>query len=204
MLFNSIDGFSLKTLKDISFFEMFGHIRFQPLGHLLIFVRYLAFGNNILLYHILNIALHVSAAFLVFLVLKAFLKDTRFPFIFGLLFITLPSQFDTVAWTYHIYIILGTMLALSTIFLVYRYVETEIRSTCSLRSSSPSYPSSYMSPRSRPGLCPLCRGRALRGKGKAAPQEEPRDNRRPRVRYIRILPGDYRVGVLESRVRGTR
>ncbi|HAO93132.1 MAG: hypothetical protein A2X93_04280 [Deltaproteobacteria bacterium GWC2_56_8] len=125
MLFNSIDGFSLKTLKDISFFEMFGHIRFQPLAHLLIFVRYLAFGNNILLYHILNIALHVSAAFLVFLVLKAFLKDTQFPFIFGLLFITLPSQFDTVAWTYHIYIILGTMLALSTIFLIYRYVETE-------------------------------------------------------------------------------
>ncbi len=125
MLFNSIDGFSLKALKEISFFEMFGHIRFQPLAHLLIFVRYLAFGNNIVLYHILNIALHVSAAFLVFLVLKSFLKDTQFPFIFGLLFITLPSQFDTIAWTYHIYIILGTMLALSTIFLIYRYVETE-------------------------------------------------------------------------------
>ncbi|MBI5642582.1 MAG: hypothetical protein HY954_03800 [Deltaproteobacteria bacterium] len=124
MLFNSIEEFSLQALKDISFFEMFGHIRFQPLAHLLIFLRYLAFGNHIILYHALNIALHVIAGFLIFLVLKAFLKDVQFSFIFGLLFITLPSQFDTVVWTYHIYIILGTMLVLFTIFLIHKYVET--------------------------------------------------------------------------------
>lgn len=124
MLFNNIDSYSLDTLREISFFEMFGHIRFQPLAHLIMFSRYLVFGNNLFLYHSLNIFLHIMTGFMVFLVVFSVIRNMKYSFLFGLLFITLPSQLDTGAWTYHIYIIIGTILILAAVYTVNRYSVT--------------------------------------------------------------------------------
>lgn len=123
-LFNHQEGFSFETVKNISLFEMFGDIRFQPLAHLLMYLRHLAFGNHVVLYNLLNVALHATTAFLVFLMLARLLKEVRVSFLFGAWFLALFSQFDTVVWTYHIYIIVGTLFSLASAYLVYRYTET--------------------------------------------------------------------------------
>lgn len=122
-LFNHQEGFSLETVKNISLFEMFGDIRFQPLAHLLMYFRHLAFGNQVVLYNLLNVALHVATAYLVFLILARMLNETRVSFLFGAWFLVLFSQFDTVVWTYHVYIIVGTILALACAYLAYRHAE---------------------------------------------------------------------------------
>lgn len=122
-LFNRQEGFSLETVKNISLFEMFGDIRFQPLAHLLMYFRHLVLGNHIALYNLLNVALHVLTAFLVFLMLARLLKEVRVSFLFGAWFLALFSQFDTVVWTYHIYIVVGVIFALVCAYMAYRYAE---------------------------------------------------------------------------------
>lgn len=135
-LFNRQEGFSLETVKNISLFEMFGDIRFQPLAHLLMYLRHLAFGNYVVPYNLLNVVLHVTTAFLVFLMLARLLKETRVSFLFGVWFLALFSQYDTVVWTYHIYIIVGTILALVCAYLAYRYTETGSRRFLILAASA--------------------------------------------------------------------
>ena len=116
-------NFSLGFLRDILFFEMFGDLRFQPIAHLLMFLRYLAFGNEVVLYNILNITLHIIVGFLVFSILYKHNRSIQFSLIFGALFLVLPNQFDTVNWTYHIYVIVATILVLLSIYLAYKYTE---------------------------------------------------------------------------------
>ena len=122
-LFNSVDHLSMASLKKIALFEMFGDIRFQPLAHWIMFARHSAFGNDVLLYNILNVLLHVAVGLFVFLILSQILGERRYAFIFGLLFISLASQFDTVIWTYHIYILIGALLTLASVALAIRYVQ---------------------------------------------------------------------------------
>jgi hypothetical protein len=122
-LFSSMGGLTYANLKSISLFEIFGDIRFQPLAHIVMYLRHLIFQDAVWLYHIFNIILHVITAFLVFLILKRLTREISFAFIFGLLFIALQSQFDTVVWTYHIYIILGAIFFLAATLLTLAYLE---------------------------------------------------------------------------------
>ena len=126
-LFNSIEGITLASAKDIALFEMFGDVRFQPMAHFLLFARYLLFGNNILLHHLLNMALHVLTGLLIFLLLSSLTKNLKLSFILGLLFITLPSQFDAIVWTYHIYIIVSTLFVFLLMYLALKYAESPKR-----------------------------------------------------------------------------
>jgi hypothetical protein len=119
-LFNGQDHFSLATIKKIAFFEMFGDIRFQPFGHLLMYLRHLTFGNEVIYYNLLNLLLHTATAFFIYLILKILLENNLLPFILGGLFIVLASQLDVVAWTYHLYILVSTILVLAAIFLMVR------------------------------------------------------------------------------------
>lgn len=122
------DGYahpSLEAVKKIAFFEMFGNIRFQPLAHLLMFARFLVLGNNVILYNVLNLALHTAVAFFIFLILLDLTEDAGFSSLFGLLFIALPSQFDAVPWNYHVYIIAGTLFALASYLLARRFAKTD-------------------------------------------------------------------------------
>lgn len=120
-LFNNLEGMTLASAKDIALFEMFGDIRFQPIAHFLLYARHLIFGSNMLAYHLLNITLHVLTGVAVFKVLSALTRDSKLSFILGLIFITLPSQFDTITWTYHIYIIVSTLFVLLSVCLALKY-----------------------------------------------------------------------------------
>jgi hypothetical protein len=124
-LFESIEGLTLASAKNIALFEMFGDIRFQPLAHFALFARHQLFGNNIALYHLLNIALHVLTGVSVFMLLSSLTRDSKLSFIGGLIFITLPSQFDTIIWTYHIYIIASTLAVLLALYLTVEYTRTK-------------------------------------------------------------------------------
>jgi len=116
-------SWSLEGVKKVATFELLGDPRSQPLAHLLLFARYTLFGDNIAAYHILNIGLHVANGFLVFLILSRL--NTRFSLsvILGLLFIVLTSQFDTVVWTYHVFLVLGTGLFLVALLLIIQYIQ---------------------------------------------------------------------------------
>ena len=124
-LFEKMGGFTLQNIKELSVFEFMGDLRFQPLAHILIYIRYAVFQDNIILFHLSNIVLHISAALLIFLVVKEITRATAFSFIFGLLFIVLQSQFDTVVWTYHLYIILGAISFLIVVLLTLKYLSTD-------------------------------------------------------------------------------
>ncbi len=115
---------SLESLRKIALFEMFGHIRFQPLAHLTMFARHLAFGNNIVLYNIVNIAVHIAVACSICYFLFRVTGDRRFSMLFGLLFAVLTSQFDAVGWNYHIYILTGTLFFISALILALEYHES--------------------------------------------------------------------------------
>ncbi len=125
LLFNSISELTVDAAKRLSLFEIFGDMRFQPAAHLLMYFRDLAFGSEVLLFHLLNITLHSVTGFALYGALNRFTRDRAFSFIFGLLFIVLQSHFDTVVWTYHIYIILGSILLLTAVNLTKRYIDGE-------------------------------------------------------------------------------
>ncbi len=120
-LFNSIDKFDYEAFKKISFFEMAGDARFQPLAHLIIYARHLAFGDNVVLYNLLNVFLHALTAFAVYSVVKEAREDTCLAFLSGAIFLALATHFDTIRWTYHIYIIIGVLAILLAALLAFRY-----------------------------------------------------------------------------------
>ena len=123
-LFGEIDASGAGALKRVAFFEFFGDIRFQPLAHFVMYLRHLALGFNVTLFHLLNIALHTGTAFLIFLLVRRLIKDRAAAFFPGLLFIVLQSHFDTIVWTYHIYIILGAILMLAALMAAASYAES--------------------------------------------------------------------------------
>lgn len=123
-LFSRQMDFTPESLKNISLFALFGHPRFQPFANLLLYARHILFGDNIILYNLLNIMLHMTTGFLVYKVLSRLVNSLRLAYLFGLLFLTLISHFDTVVWTYHIYVIVGTIITLWAILLVINHVET--------------------------------------------------------------------------------
>ncbi|MBI5048519.1 MAG: hypothetical protein HZB54_06205 [Deltaproteobacteria bacterium] len=123
-LFNTSRVLSLNDIKAIATFEMFGDQRSQPLAHLLMFARYKLLGNYIELYNVLNILLHIINGFLIFIILKKITKKLIVPSLFGIFFIVMPGHFDTVAWTYHIYIVLGTTFFLIILFLLLQIFDS--------------------------------------------------------------------------------
>lgn len=116
-LFATLDGLSGEAIKKLSLFEMFGNVRFQPLAHLVMYLRHLILGTDPFPFHLLNITAHAAAAFFVYLLSARIARSHGLGFLAGLLFVVLQSQFDTVVWTYHIYIIVSTILILAAIIL---------------------------------------------------------------------------------------
>ncbi len=125
LLFDTVSDFNLEAAKRLSLFEIFGDMRFQPAAHLLMYFRHIIFGDEVVLFHLLNIILHSVTGFALYAALNRFIKDRAYSFIFGLLFIVLQSHFDTVVWTYHIYIILSSILILTAVNLTKRYIDGE-------------------------------------------------------------------------------
>ncbi len=111
--------FSLKSIWKVIAFEMFGDIRFFPLSHLLLFLQFKLFGTRTVLYKITAVFFHSLTAFLLFKNLCLFGVNGRLSLLSGLLFIALFTHFDAVTWTYHIYhVLFSTLAILLSLYLV--------------------------------------------------------------------------------------
>lgn len=109
------------TLHEIVSFDMFGHLRLDPLRWLLFYAQNALLGNNMDSYHLLSIAMHAVNGFLIFLIAKIILRANIFPFLVGLLFVVLAGHFDTVVWSLLLDFLTVTFLYLLAVLCLVRY-----------------------------------------------------------------------------------
>lgn len=111
------------TLRDVAFFEMFGHFRFTPLRWLMFYAEDNLLGNNMVLYHLLSITVHALNGLVIFLIARVILGANIFFLLAGLLFIVFTSHFDTPSWSLLFDYQAGTLFyLLATLFLA-RYLR---------------------------------------------------------------------------------
>ncbi|MBW2173188.1 MAG: glycosyltransferase family 39 protein [Deltaproteobacteria bacterium] len=103
---------TLETISQASSWELFGDPRFQPFSHLLLFLIHKVFGNAFVLFHLLSWVSHVTVGLLIYAIVKELHSDKMTAALCAILFVTGFSHFDTVSWTYHIYIIHQTICLL--------------------------------------------------------------------------------------------
>jgi hypothetical protein len=103
--FSQHTSLTLEAIGQVSYWELFGDPRFQPFSHLLLFLIHKVLGNNFLLFHLLNWVSHVIVGLLIYAIVREVHGDKMTSSLCAVLFLTGYSHFDTVSWTYHIYII---------------------------------------------------------------------------------------------------
>ncbi len=102
-------------------FEMFGHRRVHPLAHLLMFTQHRILGTNVLLHHLLQYLLHLANALLLFLIVRRYTGQYLPAAIGTLLFLTFYLHFDMVNWTYHSFVMVGTLLVQVAMLSILQY-----------------------------------------------------------------------------------
>lgn len=110
------------TWRDVVSFEMFGHFHFQPLRWLMFYAIDKLFNNNMLLYHVLSVTVHLINGLVIFLILRTILETGMFTFLMGLLFIVCTSHFDAVTWSLMFDWQVGTLFYLLALLLLVRYI----------------------------------------------------------------------------------
>ncbi len=109
------------TLRDVAFFEMFGHFRFTPLRWLMFYAEDNLLGNNMVSYHLLSITVHAINGLIIFLIARIILGADIFSFLIGLLFIAFASHFDTVNWSLLFDLQVATFFYLLALLFLVRY-----------------------------------------------------------------------------------
>jgi hypothetical protein len=103
---------TLETLAQASSWELFGDPRFQPFSHLLLFLIHKVLRNAFVLFHLLSWVSHITVGLLIYAIVKELHSDKMIAALCAILFVTGFSHFDTVSWTYHVYIIHQTICLL--------------------------------------------------------------------------------------------
>ncbi len=103
---------TLETIAQAASWELFGDPRFQPFSHLLLFLIHKVIGNAFVLFHLLSWVSHITVGLLIYAIVKELHGDKMTAALCAILFVTGFSHFDTVSWTYHIYIIHQTICLL--------------------------------------------------------------------------------------------
>ena len=96
---------TVETLAQASSWELFGDPRFQPFSHLLLFLIHKMLGNAFVLFHLLSWVSHIVVGLLIYAIVRELHNDKLTASLCAVLFILGFSHFDTVSWTYHLYII---------------------------------------------------------------------------------------------------
>ena len=111
---------TLQTIAQVSSWELFGDPRFQPLSHLLLFFVHRVLGNSFMLFHLLSWVSHAVVGLLIYGIVKDLHGHKMTAALSAILFVTGFSHFDTVSWTYHLYIIHQTACFLFGFWIVLR------------------------------------------------------------------------------------
>ncbi len=111
---------TLETIAQVSSWELFGDPRFQPFSHLLLYLIHKVLGNNFLLFHLLSWISHTVVGLLIYAIVRNLHSDRMTAALCAILFMTGFSHFDTVSWTYHVYIIHQTICLLAGFWVALR------------------------------------------------------------------------------------
>ncbi|MBW1742200.1 MAG: glycosyltransferase family 39 protein [Deltaproteobacteria bacterium] len=111
---------SVETIAQASTWELFGDPRFQPFSHLLLFLIHKVFGDAFVLFHLLSWVSHIVVGLLIYAIVRELHDDKITASLCAVLFITGFSHFDTVSWTYHLYIIHQAICLLVGLWIVLR------------------------------------------------------------------------------------
>ena len=95
VLFNYSNGFSW-----LEFLSMENLGRFRPLTNILLYFRYLAFGENAVWYYALNIALHIAICILLYRFLLKMGVPRATSLFAGLIFAVYFQHYEAVLWLY--------------------------------------------------------------------------------------------------------
>ena len=112
--------FSVETIAQASSWELFGDPRFQPFSHLMLFLIHKVLGNAFILFHLLSWVSHILVGLLIYAIVRELQDDKLTAALCAVLFITGFSHFDTVSWTYHVYIIHQAICLLAGFWIVLR------------------------------------------------------------------------------------
>ena len=112
--------FTLETIAQASYWELFGDPRFQPFSHLLLFLIHKVLGDAFILFHLLSWVSHIVVGLLIYAIVRELHDDKMTASLCAVLFITGFSHFDAVSWTYHLYIIHQAICLLVGFWIVLR------------------------------------------------------------------------------------
>ncbi|MEE9554005.1 MAG: hypothetical protein V3W18_06870 [candidate division Zixibacteria bacterium] len=114
------DGFSLS---DLASMENVG--RFRPLTNIIVWFRYLAFGDTAYLYYILNIVLHAVISVLFYRLLLKLEFPKRAALISALFFAVYFQHYEAVIWLYGTIRELAVLAYIFSIWHLHGYLKTK-------------------------------------------------------------------------------
>ncbi len=112
------------ALKFLSQYHLFGHGRFQPLSHIILFYLFSIFKNHITFYNFFNISVYLLLIFCIYRLSLEFSKNYFLIFSLITAFSVLLTHFDIVCWSYHCYVIIGFIFLILGLFSFIKYLKT--------------------------------------------------------------------------------
>ena len=105
----------------LTFLGSFGHPRFQPLAFLGLYIEYVLFGFNFILYNFSNLLLALGVFIQLYFIIKLIMPSFLISCLLTLLGAFLLSHSDIIIWSYHIYIIFGVFCIFGAVHAGYFY-----------------------------------------------------------------------------------
>lgn len=100
------------------------HIRYQPLSRIFLYTFHLTFGSNFIFFNIFNFLFYFFNVLILYKFALNFSKNLTIPILFVGLFTFLFNHFDTVLWSFHIYILVGFCMFLLGFMSYIKYLKT--------------------------------------------------------------------------------
>ncbi len=112
------DGFSLSD-----FLSMENSGRFRPLTNILAFFRYILFGDNALIYYLINIVLHAFVSILLFKFLIKIELEEKTALISAVFFVVYFQHYEGVIWLYGVIRLLAALFYILSLWHLHDYLN---------------------------------------------------------------------------------
>jgi hypothetical protein len=116
------DGFSFSD-----FLSMENPGRFRPLTNILLYIRYLAFGDNATLYYLLNIVLHAAVSISLYRFLVKIELPRKAAFLSAIFFTVYFQHYEGVIWLYGIIRIFAALFYIYALWHLYDFIKDRSR-----------------------------------------------------------------------------
>ena len=113
------DGFSFHD-----FLSMENAGRFRPLTNVLLYIRYLVFGDNAHLYYLLNIVLHAAVSISFYRLLKRIGMPEKAALLSAIFFAVYFQHYEGVIWLYGTIRLFAALFYIASLWQLYDYLRT--------------------------------------------------------------------------------